>query len=340
MPVDLPFMVDRPQASARIKVSPEHFKVDEILGFEPDGTGQHYLFRILKINRNTADVARELSQIFGVRLVDVGYSGRKDKQAVARQWFSVLAQSVGAASSPIAGQGWNVEKQCRHGRKLRRGSHRGNAFDIRLSEFKGCASDLEQRVLNLQRRGFPNYFGSQRFGHRGRNIGEARRILGTDAVRLRRPSHQMLLSAARSWLFNIVLGQRLRESTWARPLPGDIMMLDGSRSHFTAEQDDPLLPERLAGLDVHVSGPLWGDVKAVQGQPAWQRECSWLEGEAELRDSVARTGVKPARRALRATFDDLVLKWTHDRNPRLVFTLGRGCYATSLLRELVLFDLL
>ena len=60
MPVDLPFMVDRPQASARIKVSPEHFKVDEILGFEPDGTGQHYLFRILKINRNTADVAREL----------------------------------------------------------------------------------------------------------------------------------------------------------------------------------------------------------------------------------------------------------------------------------------
>jgi tRNA pseudouridine13 synthase len=103
MPVDLPFMVDRPQASARIKVSPEHFKVDEILGFEPDGTGQHYLFRILKINRNTADVARELSQIFGVRLVDVGYSGRKDKQAVARQWFSVPAQSVGAASSPIAG---------------------------------------------------------------------------------------------------------------------------------------------------------------------------------------------------------------------------------------------
>ena len=48
------------------------------------------------------------------------------------------------------------------------------------------------------------------------------------------------------------------------------------------EQDDPLLPERLAGLDVHVSGPLWGDVKAVQGQPAWQRECSWLEGESKI----------------------------------------------------------
>ena len=63
------------------------------------------------------------------------------------------------------------------------------------------------------------------------------------------------------------------------------------------------------------------------------------EGEAEMRDSVARTGANPARRALRATFDDLTLNWTHDSNPRLVFTLGRGCYATSLLRELVLFDL-
>ena len=35
MPVDLPFMGDRPQASARIKVSPEHFKVEEILDLDP-----------------------------------------------------------------------------------------------------------------------------------------------------------------------------------------------------------------------------------------------------------------------------------------------------------------
>ena len=149
----------------------------------------------------------------------------------------------------------------------------------------------------------------------------------------------MLLSAARSWLFNIILGQRLRENIWTRPLPGDIMMLAGSRSHFTAEKGDSVLPERLASLDIHVSGPLWGDVKAVQGQTAWQRECRWLEGEAELRDGIVRTGANAARRALRATCDDLTLKWTDDHNPRLVFTLGRGCYATSLLRELVLFDL-
>ena len=116
------------------------------------------------------------------------------------------------------------------------------------------------------------------------------------------------------------------------------MMLAGSRSHFTAESGDSMLPERLASLDIHVSGPLWGDVKSVQGKTAWQREYYWLEGESELRDGVARTGANPARRALRATFDDLALKWTYDSNPRLVFTLGRGCYATSLLRELVLID--
>ena len=117
------------------------------------------------------------------------------------------------------------------------------------------------------------------------------------------------------------------------------MMLAGTRSHFTAEKGDSRLAERLASLDIHVSGPLWGDVTAVQVQTAWQRECCWLEGESELRDSIARTGANPARRALRATSDDLALKWTDDDNPRLVFTLGRGCYATSLLRELVLFDL-
>ena len=72
MPMDLPFMADQPKASARIKFSPEHFKVNEILGFEPDGIGQHYLFRVLKVNRNTVDGARDLAHIFGVRLVDIG----------------------------------------------------------------------------------------------------------------------------------------------------------------------------------------------------------------------------------------------------------------------------
>ena len=117
------------------------------------------------------------------------------------------------------------------------------------------------------------------------------------------------------------------------------MMLSGSRSHFTAETGDSRLLERLASQDIHVSGPLWGDIKAVQGQTAWERERCWLEDEAELRDGIVRTGANPARRALRATCEDLVLKWTNDNNPRLVFTLGRGCYATSLLRELVVFDL-
>ena len=76
--------------------------------------------------------------------------------------------------------------------------------------------------------------------------------------RVRREQRTLLLSAARSELFNRVLAARVAGGSWDRPLDGEVWMLDGSRSVFGPEPLNDDLAQRLAAFDIHPSGPLWG----------------------------------------------------------------------------------
>ena len=63
--------------------------------------------RIEKRLRNTEEVARALARLAGVRSGDVGYAGRKDRVAVARQWLWVPDLDPERAKS-FAGEGFRV----------------------------------------------------------------------------------------------------------------------------------------------------------------------------------------------------------------------------------------
>ena len=330
---ELPYLGTRPDCFARLKSRPEDFEVEELLGFQPDGDGEHYLLKIRKRNRNTMDVAREIAHRLGVRLLDVGYAGLKDRRAVTSQWFSVPAKAFENSPPLTSVDGWEVLDHERHRRKLRRGSHLGNRFTIQLSDFRGSPGKLACKVSELRRTGFPNYFGEQRFGVNYSNVERARLELGRARGSFRSTADKMMLSAARSWLFNAVLGHRLRDHTWIEVLAGEILVLSGSRSHFVAEDGDLSLAARVKAFDVHTSGPLWGQGAALMGR-AWSRERGWLGNEPELLDALEISTVVPARRALRATVDDVSLDWPAVDSPRLSFTLGRGSYATAVIRGL------
>ncbi len=331
---ELPYLGTRPDCFARLKSRPEDFEVEELLGFQPDGDGEHCLLRIRKRNRNTMDVAREVAHHFRVRLLDVGYAGLKDRRAVTTQWFSVPAKAFENSLPLPSFDGWEVLDHERHRRKLRRGSHRRNRFTIQLGEFRGSPGKLACKVSELRRTGFPNYFGEQRFGVNHSNVERARLELGRARGSFRSVADKMMLSAARSWLFNAVLSHRLRHHTWVEVLVGEVLVLSGSRSHFVAEDGDLSLAARVEAFDLHTSGPLWGQGAAFLGR-TWSRERDWLGNERELLDALEISTVVPARRALRATADDLSLDWPAAHSPRLSFTLGRGSYATALIRELV-----
>jgi tRNA pseudouridine13 synthase len=318
-----------PRARAILRREPEDFQVDEILGFAPSGAGEHVLLRVRKRDANTAWVAREIAALAGVRAQDVGYAGLKDRRAVATQWFTVPGRRRPAAQwDGAVGQGFEVLEAHPHARKLPRGALAGNRFTLRLRDVTGDRADLEARFAAAAAHGVPNLFGPQRFGR------ELSNLAALAALPAGRMPPRFVLSAARSLVFNAVLAERVRDGSWNRLLPGDRANLDGRNSVFAVTEVDAELERRLAELDLHPTGPLWGEGETlVAGAPAV------LEAAVALRFPEALAAIRaaraePARRALRLAVRDLRCEWVEcGAVCQVSFELRSGGFATAVIRE-------
>jgi tRNA pseudouridine13 synthase len=321
-----------PVGWARLRTQPADFRVDEVLGFEPGGGGEHAWVWVRKRGVNSDDVARALAQLAGVRRRAVNFSGMKDRQADTGQWMSLhLPGRDDPDWAALAPEIAAVERAVRHPRKLRTGTHRANRFALRLREVSADRGALDARLASLRAGGSPNHFGPQRCGRGGENLRRARARLAPEAERRPRGIH---LSAARSWLFNRVLDARVRDGTWVAPQPGDALMLAGTHAVFQYQGDEGDIADRLGAFDLDVTGPLWGTGQQPVGDTTAARERAWLADEIELRAGLENAGMRAKRRPLRAAAADLA--WRHEGGDLyLTFTLARGTFATSLVRELV-----
>jgi tRNA pseudouridine13 synthase len=324
---------DTPPLQGRLRSSPDDFVVEEILGYDADGKGEHALLWVEKRGANTDWVARELAKFAGVGQVAVGYAGMKDRHAVTRQTFSVqLAGKPDPDWSMFPHAEVKVLAATRHSRKLKRGALRGNRFVLVLRDVAGDHAAAEQVLERIAVRGVPNYYGEQRFGREGGNVAQARTMFA--GRRVERDKRSFLLSAARSQIFNSVLAERVDRDAWDRPMDGEIWSLAGSRSWFGPEAFTDVLAERLARLDIHPSGPLWG-----QGEPPSQGEAGLLERRIasdyqDLVEGLASARMDQERRPLRLVPKDLSWRWTGDDVLELSFELPAGAYATVVFREL------
>lgn len=347
-------------AHGRLRIRPEDFVVDEQLGYSPGhndadkegpdastgaAIGEHVWLQLRKRGMNTEWLARRLAQFAGVRTGDVGFAGLKDRQAITTQWFSVHLPGREEPDWDAFLDTFEPDQlvclaRVRHSRKLRRGGLRGNRFVLRLSELQGEADAIKARLSTLRRFGVPNYFGVQRFGHEGDNLRQARAML-LDGRRVRdRHKRGLYLSAARAWLFNRVLSARVAQGNWADAVPGEVVMLAGSHSHFHCEQPDAALEARLAAHDVHSSGPLWGKGASPASAQAADIECRALAGLEDWCAALAAAGLKQERRALRLSLTDLTWEFEPGQAGEsdallLRFSLPAGSYATVVVRELI-----
>ncbi|MFE0499912.1 tRNA pseudouridine(13) synthase TruD [Lysobacter soli] len=325
--------------SANMRTTPEDFVVEELPGFEPSGAGEHLLLTVEKRGMNTGFAAKHIAQWAGVGEVAIGYAGLKDRHAVTRQRFSVhLPKKVAPDLSKLDfAQGeerLTVVEHTWHAKKLPRGALAGNRFVLTLRGVSGERAAIEQRLHSIAERGVPNYFGEQRFGRDGDNVANARAMFA--GRRVRREQRTLLISAARSELFNRVLAQRVQRACWDTPLNGEVWMLDGSRSVFGPEPFDDALAHRLASFDIHPTGPLWGRGELRSTGDAARLETEALSGEEALalRAGLEAEGLKQERRALRLKPAELTWSWREDDVLEIAFALPPGAYATVVLAEL------
>jgi tRNA pseudouridine13 synthase len=317
-----------------IRSEPADYYVEEILGFEPDGAGEHALVLVEKVGANTHWVARALADYAQVPRADVGYAGSKDRHAVTRQWFSVR---LGGRPDPdwpaLHAEGVRVLSAARHRRKLKHGAHAGNAFKLTVRALAGDLDALAERVPRVAAEGVPNYHGPQRYGHA--NLEAAQALFS--GARLPRVQRGFALSAARSLLFDEVLAARVADGSWNCLRAGDVANLDGTGSWFPVEFVDAALAERARTLDVHPTGPLWGRGDPPSAGVVLALERAVAESHAAFASGLAQAGLDQARRALRLA--PARLQWERESNAlRLTFELPRGAYATTILRELVEYE--
>jgi len=330
---DLPTAHGQPPLSARLRVAPEDFVVEEILGYDADGEGEHALLWVEKRGANTDWIARELARYAGVPPLNVGYAGLKDRHAVTRQTFSVgLAGKPEPDWAVFPSTEAKVLAATRHRRKLKRGALRGNRFVLVLRDVEGDRTAAEQVLAQIAQRGVPNYFGEQRFGREGGNVAQARAMFA--GRRVDRDKRAFLLSAARSEIFNHLLAARIERSAWDSPLDGEIWSLAGSRSWFGPEPFDDVLAERLAKGDIHPSGPLWGDGETPAQGDAGALEREIATANEDLAKGLAGARMEQERRPLRLMPQSLRWRWLEDDALELSFELPAGAYATVVVREL------
>ena len=303
---------------AAIRSTPEDFDVTEELGWSLSGDGEHDYLWLEKTGANTEWVARQVAQHADVPARDVGYAGLKDRDAVTRQWFSVPRWNSPDWSA-FDVDGVTVLDVHRHNRKLRRGAHRANRFRIvlRSEDLAGCADKLTARIDSILKRGVPNYFGEQRFGRGAGNLGLADAWAG--GKRLPRHKRGLAISTVRSFLFNEQLDARVRNGTWNVLLAGDKANLDGTGSVFDVPEVDDELARRCADLDIHPAGVLAGESSAL--------------GPANWRAALDKARVEEGSRSFRLAVKNM--DWSVESDAVTVsFTLGRGAFATSVLREI------
>lgn len=259
--------------SAKLKSHADDFIVEENIPVEFSGDGEHCWLYIKKRGCNTDWIAQQLAQYCNVKKMAVAYAGLKDRHAVTSQWFSVqlpgkptpdwqeLESSFISSGSDESIQ---VLHSLRHNRKLQRGALKSNTFKIILRELSDSSESmfesLKQRCGEIAQYGVPNYFGAQRFGRNYNNLEQAEKLFARPRYKVAKHKRSLYLSAARSWLFNHILSDRIKLDVWNRRLPGDVFMLNGKSACF---KDDANivdeLNQRLSRNEINPTAILWGE---------------------------------------------------------------------------------
>jgi len=327
-----------PLAPGVLRSTPEDFRVDEVLGFAADGDGPHALLQVRKRGANTEWVARELARAVGCKPFDVGFAGLKDRNAVTTQHFTVpRGRRTAEELASLRGEGYEVVSSAAHRRKLPRGALEGNRFEIVVRDFHADPATTESRAALIAAQGVPNYFGPQRFGREAGNLASI--LSGGGAAGQRGGSRKggdggFVLSAARSLVFNAILSERVAAGSWNRLLAGDVANLDGRGSTFAVAELDAELTRRCEQGELHPTAPLPGDGESkATGEPL-ALELAVTERFPEVTALVHAARVAMDRRALRVRARDFECR-VDGSTVHLRFTLPKGAFATTLLRELV-----
>lgn len=200
--------------------------------------GQYFYIHIEKQNKTTMEIVDSLMKIGKLPKKAIGFAGLKDKQGVTKQWFSIDGD---IASQCLRQRSWEkhiciwlsdickILKTGRQDKPLTTKDDLENKFTVILKCNKKQLSMEEREIVrnitwDLIMQPFANYFGEQRFGIAGRNVGDAEKILAGIDKRTDGFDRIIKLQALASHIRNDCARKRLKK--WNNLVDGDFILYD------------------------------------------------------------------------------------------------------------------
>lgn len=350
--LELPYITrSLPGIGGQLRATPEHFLVEEIALYTPQGDGQHLYVNLTKVGVTTKEVQEQLAHLFGLRPNEVGYAGMKDKHARTTQTFSLnvghqppgmVEQYVADAMQRIRDH-LNVEVHWAnlHRNKLRLGHLLGNRFVITITNLEIALDEAVARaqaiVDEMARVGVPNFFGPQRFGATGSNVRQGMAMLLGERTKQARWLRRLLSTAYQSYLCNRYLARRVEMGAFTHLLKGDVAKKYTTGGMFSVEDVDAEQP-RYESHEISFTAPMYGPKMWVATDDAAALEDAILAESPVKMEHLAAAGVEGTRRLGR-----LLPECTVERNDALQgvtisFQLPKGAFATTILREVMKVD--
>ena len=337
----LPWSTDHlPGVGGALRLTPEHFVVDEMALYEALGEGPHLYVNLTKANLTTKEVQQRLETLFGVQRGGVGFAGLKDKNARTTQTFSIPTNAPTANDDALVARiadalPVTINWARRHRNKLKAGHLLGNRFRITITDIALPPDETLARAqaiaAQLAAVGAPNYFGPQRFGGEGDNASSGYELLTGSRSMRDRWLRQFLVSSYQSHLCNLYLARRVDRGAFTHLWLGDVAKKHATGGIFDVADlatDQPRFAER----EISFTAPMFGSkMRPAQGEAAQLED--EIAAETGLTDANWRRmhteGTRRMGRLFAAELDVL----PHPLGLELAFALPKGAFATTLLRE-------
>ncbi len=151
--------------NGKFKEYAEDFYVEEVTDLKIEEEGDYVVLRVKKVNWDTLNFVRVLSNKLGISQKRISYAGTKDKKAVSVQYFTVKIKSEEEIErlKGLKVKDAEIEVIGRTKRPIQLGDLKGNVFRVLIR----CPRNVENVPKiehELRVKGTPNFFGLQRFG--------------------------------------------------------------------------------------------------------------------------------------------------------------------------------
>ncbi|MBS3116967.1 tRNA pseudouridine(13) synthase TruD [Candidatus Woesearchaeota archaeon] len=332
-----------------IKQLPEDFVVTEISNVKLKLVGKYQYYKIIKKNRNTLDVIKQLAKILHCKEKEIGFAGSKDRRAITEQVISmqnvkkekVLSLTIDNVSLKFLGYG---------DEPLTLGQLQGNYFEI-------VVRNIEKKIKIEKIKLIENYFDEQRFGRHNVKIGkfllkkqfsEAVKLIEDTRMKAYLEHHKndfigalkllpvrhlkMYVNAYQSFLWNETVAEFLNEKgkkTKETIYSQGKLIFAGNTVDF-AEEKIPLL-----GFDFQETKKPWGEIissllqkENLSPSDFIIKQIPELTAEGELRQVV----VEVKDLSIGNLQDDELNQGM--KKVKLTFSLPKGSYATMVVRKI------